>query len=121
MPLRQWKIRIQHIIERIEFVQEFTKDRTFDEFQRDRRTSFAVITCLSVIGEAAKLVPSAVRQSYPGIPWNKLRRMRNILVHEYDRIPMDVIWKTTQQDLPPLLPELRRILLQAEALDNSQD
>jgi len=39
-----------------------------------------------------------------------MRGMRNVLVHDYDRVKIPILWETIQHDLPPLVPLLRRIL-----------
>ena len=36
--------------------------------------------------------------------------MRNRLVHGYDRVDLDVLWDTIEEDLPPLIAELERVV-----------
>ncbi|MFH1733126.1 MAG: HepT-like ribonuclease domain-containing protein [bacterium] len=75
----------------------------------DRKTIDAVIMKLAVIGEAVKYIPASVQDSYPDIPWRKMQGLRNVLIHEYDRISLDVIWYVIQSDLPPLISPLTAI------------
>jgi len=35
--------------------------------------------------------------------------MRHRLVHAYFDIDLDILWKTAQEDLPPLIVELERV------------
>lgn len=61
---------------------------------------------LQVIGEAARLVPDAVRARYPQIPWNRVVGMRHLLVHEYFRVDFDLVWETACVSIPELLSVL---------------
>ncbi len=112
MPARDWAFRVRHIIENIERAQGFVRGMSYQVFCEDEKTAFAAVTCFSIIGEAAKLVPPKVKSAYPEIPWGQMIRMRNVLVHEYDRIDMEVVWSTIKEDLPSVLPKLKEVLKQ---------
>jgi len=85
-----------------------------EAFCRDEEKVLAVIRALEVIGEAARNVPPAVRGRYPEIPWKKLVGMRNIVIHQYFGVDMEVIWRTAQDDLPPLRAAVSRMLEDVE-------
>lgn len=72
------------------------------DFKKERKTLFAVIRGIGVIGEATKNIPRTIRSRYPEIPWNDMAGMRDKLIHEYFGVDIDVLWKTVQQDLPKL-------------------
>ena len=55
----------------------------FEEFEQDKKTQYAVIHCLEVIGEAVKKIPSVVRDQHSHIPWKEIAGMRDKLIHEY--------------------------------------
>lgn len=113
MPPEKWKFRLRHILESMEKIQRYTAGMTFDSFRTDEKTVDAVINNLLIIGEAARHIPEAVQATSTEIPWPLMRGMRNVLVHEYDRINLPVVWKTVQDDLPPLAPLLRKVLEEA--------
>jgi len=50
------------------------------------------------------------RDQTPCIPWDDMIGMRHRLVHAYFDIDLDILWKTAQEDLPPLIVELERIV-----------
>ena len=56
----------------MEAAEEFTNNWTFEEFTEDRKTQFAVIRALEIIGEATKNIPYKVREKYPSVPWKDL-------------------------------------------------
>ena len=65
---------------------------------------------LEIIGEAATSMPEDIKEQYPDIPWHQMIGMRNILIHEYFGVDIDVLWRTIQVDLPILLTKVRKIL-----------
>ena len=93
-----------------EETERFTKGMTLEEFLRDRKTSNAVIRSLEVMGEAAKKIPEEIRSRYPEIPWKRVAGMRDILIHEYHGVELEIIWKTIREELPPLHPLLEKML-----------
>ena len=74
----------------------------FDEFCRDIKTQDAVIRNLEIIGEAVRHVPTHAQYAAPTVPWDLMRRMRNLLAHDYERVSLKVVWDTIMFDLPPL-------------------
>lgn len=113
MRHRKWKFRIRHILEAIEKTHSYTKDMDFAAFAADSRTVDAVLRNFIVIGEAVAQIPREVQDAHPQIPWALMSGMRNVLVHDYDRVRTDVVWTTIHQDLPGLVPLLERVLAEA--------
>ncbi len=70
--------------------------------ESDKKTLYAVIRCLEVLGEAAKKIPNCIREEYPEIPWQEIAGMRDRLIHEYFGVDIETIWDTIQEDLSPL-------------------
>lgn len=110
MPEREWSFRIQHIVDAIQRITRYTAGMTFEEFAADDRTVDAVIRNFLVIGEATRHVPDHVRKSVPRVPWKLMEGIRHILVHDYDTVRLDVVWKTVVEDLPALIDPLQRML-----------
>lgn len=107
---RKWRFRVNHILEAVERIQDYSRGMDSDSFSRDRRTVDAVVRNFAIMGEAARLVPPEVQEAHPDVPWRTLRGMRNILVHDYDNVSSEVLWDTIQADLPPLAAQLRALL-----------
>jgi uncharacterized protein with HEPN domain len=93
---------------------EYVRGKTRDEFLAGVQLQDAVIRRLAIIGEAAKRVSEATRESLPGLPWRQMAGMRNIIVHEYDDVDLSVVWDAVTRDLPPLVSELAQRLPPAE-------
>lgn len=110
MPPRDWKFRIQDILDAVQAIQEYTEGMAFKTFSEDRKTVDAVVRNLIIIGEAAIQIPEDLCATYPEVPWYEMRGMRNFVVHEYFKASDRVIWDTVQVDLPSL-PALLKIIL----------
>ena len=65
---------------------------------------------LITIGEAAMGVPESVTQRFSDIPWRRMRKLRNFVVHEYWGVDFDRIWDTIFMDLSPLVAMLERVI-----------
>ncbi len=110
MPPRDWGVRVQDILDAIETIQGYTASHDLESFRRDQRTIDAVVFRFVVIGEAASALPGSVRVQHASIPWDQIRGMRNVVVHEYSGIRVDTIWQTIQEDLPQLVPQLEALV-----------
>jgi uncharacterized protein with HEPN domain len=86
------------------------QDSHIEQFCADRKTVEAVVWNLLIIGEVAKNVPEAIRTRYPDVLWRDMAGLRDIIVHQYFGIKLDVIWKVIQQDLPRVEHLIREIL-----------
>jgi len=74
---------VEDIIEAMEDALSFIKEMEYDDFVKDRKTVYAIIRALEIIGEAVKKVPFGVRNRYPEIPWKEIAGMRDKLIHAY--------------------------------------
>jgi uncharacterized protein with HEPN domain len=107
---RRWKFRIRHILEAISGAQGYVAGLTLDTFRADSKSVDAVLTKLMVIGEAAALVPAEVQDRHAEVPWRKMKGLRNVIVHQYDRVDVGIVWNVLHRDLPPLVPLLEEVL-----------
>ncbi|MFH1258622.1 MAG: DUF86 domain-containing protein [Elusimicrobiota bacterium] len=75
-----------------------------------KKTIFAVIRALEIIGEAVKNIPESIRKKYAGIPWKSMAGMRDKLIHEYFGAKLDVVWDTAKNEIPSLKHKFQTIL-----------
>jgi uncharacterized protein with HEPN domain len=104
---------MRDILDGIRVIEEYVHEMTYERFVQDRKTVDAVVRNLITIGEAASNVPAEVQERYAEIPWDNMRRMRNIIVHVYFGVNLPVVWRTIQEDLPPLKAQLGKVLRDA--------
>ena len=110
MSPRDWRDRIRDILEAIAEIQKFTQDMDYETFKKDEKSVRAVEMNFIIIGEAANQIPEAVEEKYDSIPWTLMRAMRNRIVHVYFNVDEKLMWDTIENDLPPLIPELEKLL-----------
>lgn len=108
---------IQDIIDAMMAAGSFIEKMSYDEFIADQKTVYASIRAIQIIGEASKKIPETVRSKYPRIPWREMAGMRDKVTHEYFGVQMKVLWNTLKDDIPPLVDEIRKILLDVDFLD----
>lgn len=102
--------RLKHVIEASRRAIEFVRGRTRPDLDADEMLSLALVRLLEIIGEAAKGLSPSLQKTHAEIPWRKMASMRDRLVHGYFDVNLDVVWKTVQEDLPPLISQLEVIV-----------
>jgi uncharacterized protein with HEPN domain len=100
---------LDHIDQAAADAMRFVSNITRSEFDADRRTQFAVVMALTVLGEvAARLIekyPQFVAHASQ-VPWRDIRGMRNRIVHAYFDIDLDIVWGTVRNGLPALRQQI---------------
>ena len=94
----------------IEFRQGFNKAA----FLEDLKTQSAILHQLMIMGEAVKRLSADFRADHPEIPWVLIAGMRDKLIHGYDIVDLDRVWKTTEKDVPELLSLIEPLLPKQE-------
>jgi len=84
----------------------FTQGHTDNDLSDDRMLVLALVKDVEIIGEAAYQVSQPTRNQLPDIPWDDIIGMRHRLVHAYFDINLDILWRTVQDDLSPLIAAL---------------
>lgn len=112
MSSRDWRLRVQDILEAIEVIEQRLQELSYEEFIADAVLVESVLYKFIVIGEAAVNIPDEIRALAPELPWRQMSDMRNIMAHKYFRVKIDIVWETAQHNLPTLVEPLRNLLEQ---------
>ncbi|MCH8832561.1 MAG: DUF86 domain-containing protein [Chloroflexi bacterium] len=113
-PQRPYRDYLHDILQATDEILAFVEDLDFQAFRSDRRTNLAVIRALEIIGEAARHIPANERRRHSQVPWQDMVAMRNKLIHQYFGVDLEVLWRTVQEDLPPLQNAIRRVLAEMQ-------
>jgi uncharacterized protein with HEPN domain len=111
--MREPKDRLRDILEAIAAIHRY-RDRDRSAFEQDELLQVWFLRHLQIIGEAASRLPEEIRNPDPDIPWHKIIGMRNILVHGYFAIDLDVVWDAVQRDVLLLKPAVEALLKKLE-------
>ena len=88
--------------------------RSLEEFLSDQMAQDAVIRCVEVIGEAARLISEESRRRAPDVPWRLITGMRHVLAHEYGAIDLDRVYDVVTEHLPVLLTHVADLIATLE-------
>ena len=88
----------------------FSKNIEKETLLNDDKEISAILYQITIIGEATKRLSMDYRQQHPEIPWRNLAGMRDVLVHEYDQIDLDIVWNVVHYKIPSLIERLQPLL-----------
>ena len=100
------------IVNAARLIQSFIQDQTKEAFLNDLKTQSAVLHQVTVMGEAAKRLSQEFRERHPILPWSLMAGMRDHLIHGYDAIDLEEVWKTATHDVPEALVKLEPLVPQ---------
>jgi len=96
----------------------YTETINFEQFCKDEKTYDAVVRNLEIMGEAAKHLPDSICKQLSNIEWSKIKGLRDIIVHEYFGLDMDIIWDIVQNKIPHLLAAVEQFSDKRQFLNN---
>lgn len=88
----------------------FASGLSRETFLGDEKTQSAVVHQLLLVGEATKRLSDEFRDGRPEVPWRDIARMRDRLIHHYDAVDLDEVWKSVETDVPDLLARLEPLV-----------
>jgi uncharacterized protein with HEPN domain len=103
------KESVLDITEAVRKILAYTAGVTLAEFLANDEKQDAVLRRILVVGEATKRLSFEFRQLYPEIPWRDIAGIRDIIVHDYNRVDAETIWDVVQNDLPGLMTFLNSL------------
>jgi len=110
MSKRKPDVYLQDILESIEHIQRFLDGVSEDEFYKNVEKQDAVLRRLEIIGEAVKHLPEEIREVHPDIPWRQIAGMRDIIIHEYFGVTLNMVWIVATDDILDLKAKVEEII-----------
>lgn len=110
MSNRDIRLYLHDIVDSGEAINVFVKDYSIEEFIGDRKTYSAVIREFQIIGEAVGKLPEDIKEQYPQAPWRDIKDFRNLLIHEYFGVDLELVWQVIGEELPVLLATTYEIM-----------
>ncbi len=109
MENRKALIYLDHILESILYIEKYTKNTSKNKFFRYVGLQDKVIRRLEIIGEAVKHLPLSIRKDNKKIPRKKIAGMRDVLIHDYFEVELDLAWEVVRKDIPILKKQIQKI------------
>ncbi len=103
------KKKLRDIVDAIEAIEAYSVS-SYDEFLADTKTQDAILYNLIIIGEAANQISNEFQERHHTIPWSSMIGTRNIIIHGYDQVKLQIVWKILQRDLETLKSEIAKVL-----------
>ena len=106
---RDEKFFLDDILENIEDIAVFSKSLTKNELDKNKLRKKAIIRSLEIIGEAVKNLSKKTREDNPNVEWKKITGTRDIFIHAYFDIDIDILWRVIKDKLPILKKQIEKI------------
>lgn len=108
--MRDYKLYLDDIIKATRKIEKYTRNLSLGQLKKKELVVDAVARNLGIIGEAAKNIPANIKNKYPDVEWKKIAGLRDILVHAYFGIDLEVVWDIIKNNLPELKRKVSKIL-----------
>lgn len=102
-------IFIEHILECIARIEEYVKDVAKDEFLKSSLLQDAIVRRIEIIGEAVKNLPAEIKEKYPNIAWKDIAGMRDVLIHGYFGVDLELTWKVVKEKVRDLKNKILKV------------
>lgn len=103
-------VRLRHVLDAINEVELYLQGIDFDSFVANSEKRFATLKQIEIIGEACNALTDESKASYSFIPWKPIIAFRNISIHEYFGINLNLVWEIATNDLPDLKKQIAKML-----------
>ena len=110
MSKRDIQLLLEDIAESCEKIISYTKDMDYESFTLDTKTIDAVVRNFEIIGEAANKISTEFKSEHNTIIWRRIIAFRHRIVHEYFGIDYSIIWKITEENIPELLQQIKKLI-----------
>ena len=102
MLFRSDQLYLIHIRECIQRIEKYIGEGGQDSFMASDIIQDAIIRNLQTMAESATRVSDGLQEKHPEVDWLKIRGFRNVLVHDYLGVDLELVWNILENDLPKL-------------------
>ena len=107
--MRNDRLRLLDALEQIELISSFARHGR-EAFVNDLLVQSAILHRLALLGEACRSVSPTLRDAHPEIPWAQIIGFRNVVIHEYFGVDLELVWTIVAEHTQILRAQLSAIL-----------
>ena len=101
---------LEHIRDSISLVENYIGGKGREDFLNDVQLQDSILRRIEIIGEAVKNLPEGLKKDYPQVDWKGISGMRDVIIHGYFGVDLDLTWMTLEKDLPNLKHWIERMI-----------
>jgi len=104
------KAFVEHILDSINAIEEFSKDITKNQLRANRLRQSAIVREIEIIGEAAKNISAGLKNKHAEVEWKNIIGTRDKMIHHYFGVDLNIVWDIVRNDIPRLKRQIQNIL-----------
>lgn len=108
--VRDSRVYLEDILTACQRIQAYVAGMDRPALGEDTRTVDAVVRNLEIVGEAVKQLPPAMRAHAPDVEWQRIAGLRDILIHAYFGVDLDIVWDVVLNKVPHLGKRVEALL-----------
>jgi uncharacterized protein with HEPN domain/predicted nucleotidyltransferase len=113
-PMTQDSVRnnaaLLDMVEAIKRINRFIAGATYSDYLENELLRSGVERQLEILGEAANRLTAGFQAAHPDVDWRNAVGLRNVIIHQYDRINDSEVWRIATEVLPELLTQIEGLL-----------
>ncbi|HEY8499713.1 MAG TPA: HepT-like ribonuclease domain-containing protein [Clostridia bacterium] len=102
------------MLEYVDKIMGYIQNADYESFENNKMMVEACVFNLSQIGELVNKFDTEFISTHADIPWNKIRGLRNRIIHDYEGINLKLIWEIITADLYKLKKQLIGLITDKE-------
>ena len=100
---------LDKIFVELEFIIEYTKNKTLDDLRNDKSLLRAIMFSFIQISENNEKLSTQFKENHKEISWKAMKGMRNLIVHNYGKVDLKIVYNTIKVSIPEFEKQLKNI------------
>lgn len=93
---------------------QYADGLTRAELSQNHEKQAAILYRLIIIGEATKRLSPHFREQHSTLPWRQMAGLRDVVIHDYDELDIDILWNVITLNLPGIPTLLEALIAQLD-------
>ena len=102
-------IFIQHILESMNAIRDFSENISKDELISNRLKRSAIVREIEIMGEAVKNISEDLKNKHKEVEWKEIVGTRDKMIHHYFGVDINIVLDRIKKDIPILEKQMKKI------------